>query len=336
MSPHLETAISNLPAPLAPLTAENKRRDLGKHLAAARAYCSFTPARVPVWSQVKFRRHYVPLRAANLDRLTSPAGPKPATARWGDGGEQKKASMFSIESESPSAFYLNPNDAQSFNRRCQCGPRRSSRRPQRPAERLALLKGRRLPQPDPIDHVNTAYHSEGLSPGECNQLRALLAEFKYLFAAKDSKCTRTHITKHDINTGIATSIRQRTRRLSLVGPRGSRGKERRKRRSGGENESGRLRVAAASPAHIEDDLQPAKLQQAQREDLEVDRVLRWVLERRGYRNRSKSTASQSRVLQLVYGPLGVGHIGVNKTLYRLRQHFYWGWCRRDDESHRHR
>ncbi|KAJ8405622.1 hypothetical protein AAFF_G00316020 [Aldrovandia affinis] len=58
--------------------------------------------------------------------------------------------------------------------------------------------------------------SEGLIEQECNQLRALLTEFRYLFATKDRDCTRTTITQHHIKNGAAVPIRQRARRLPLA------------------------------------------------------------------------------------------------------------------------
>ncbi|KAI2646047.1 Retrovirus-related Pol polyprotein [Labeo rohita] len=38
------------------------------------------------------------------------------------------------------------------------------------------------------------------------------------------------------------------------------------------------------------------------------------------------------VLEAMHGQPGVGHFGVNKTLKRVRQEFYWNTCRRDVES----
>lgn len=47
---------------------------------------------------------------------------------------------------------------------------------------------------------------EGLSPGECSQLRSLLTEFHYLFAAKGNE--RARVIRCDVNAGTALPIRQ--------------------------------------------------------------------------------------------------------------------------------
>ncbi|XP_058879681.1 uncharacterized protein LOC131737088 [Acipenser ruthenus] len=44
-------------------------------------------------------------------------------------------------------------------------------------------------------------------------------------------------------------------------------------------------------------------------------------------------ALKSEILRAVHGTPGVGHFGVNKTLQRLRQSYYWSRCRRDVENH---
>ena len=41
---------------------------------------------------------------------------------------------------------------------------------------------------------------------------------------------------------------------------------------------------------------------------------------------------QAEVLSFHHGQPGVGHFGVNKTLKRVRQGFYWSTCRRDVEA----
>lgn len=41
---------------------------------------------------------------------------------------------------------------------------------------------------------------------------------------------------------------------------------------------------------------------------------------------------QEEVLSFHHGQPGEGHFGVNKTLKRVRQGFYWSTCRRDVEA----
>lgn len=60
------------------------------------------------------------------------------------------------------------------------------------------------------------YSSVGLIRGECSQLRALLSEFQYLFAAKDSECRWANVTKHDIGTGATPLICKRQQLLPLA------------------------------------------------------------------------------------------------------------------------
>ncbi|MGH0120359.1 UNVERIFIED_CONTAM: hypothetical protein FKN15_067744 [Acipenser sinensis] len=42
---------------------------------------------------------------------------------------------------------------------------------------------------------------------------------------------------------------------------------------------------------------------------------------------------RQEVLEAHHGTPGTGHFGVTKTLWQLRQSFYWGQCRRDVEDH---
>lgn len=64
----------------------------------------------------------------------------------------------------------------------------------------------------------------GLNQAEGEQLQTLLVEYRHLFASSDLECGHTNLVQHHIDTGNATPVRQRARRLPLLAFQGAEAK----------------------------------------------------------------------------------------------------------------